>query len=166
MTHFWAGPPSGRSIWMESWCHGHLHYFALFAETHWRMGQDGLRISNAQGGETTYCGFRALRCWRPRSRIRCGHWPCLLFISQTLSKIPARNLTLHMCSSCSNLVNQYKWPTQFQLFISKIFGKSIIWQRRILFFYFLLFHQIQFKCLLFYFFKNFHFKMSQWCYNK
>lgn len=40
-----------------------------------------------------------------------------------------------MCSSCFNLVNQYKWPTKFQLFISKIFGKRIIWQKKWYFFF-------------------------------
>lgn len=137
----------------------------FFTETHWGMGQNSLWIPNTQGCETTYCRYRAIWCWWSWSRIRRGHWPCLLFINQTLSKIPAKNFTLHMCSSCSNLVNQYKWPTKFQLFISKIFGKSVIWQKGY-FFLFLLLHQIQFKCFLFYFFKNFNFKMSQWCYNK
>lgn len=63
-------------------------------------------------------------------------WTLALFAFYKPNSIwnPSKNFTLHMCSSRSNLVNLYKWPTQFQLFISKSFGKSIIWQKRILFF--------------------------------
>ena len=111
-------------------------FLLFFTETHWGVGQNSLWISNTQGCETTDCRYCAVRCWWSWSRIRCGHWPCLLFINQTLSKNPAKSFTLHMCSSCSNLVNQYKWPTKFQLFISKIFGKSVIWQKGYFFFYF------------------------------
>lgn len=141
IIHFWEGIlfiKQHMNVIVTSWS---LTFFSLFffffTETHWGMGQNSLRIPNTQGCETTYYRYRTLWYWWSWSRIRCGHWPCLLFINQTLSGTPAKNFTLHMCSFCSNLVNQYKWPTKFQLFISKIFGKSIIWQKkRILFFFF------------------------------
>lgn len=122
-------------------CNGmitYIFFFLLFfTETHWGMGQNSLRIPNTQGCETTYYRYCTLWCWWSWSRIWCGRWPCLLFINQTLSETPAKNFTLHMCSSRSNLVNQYKWPTQFQLFISKSFGKKYnLAKKKIPFFFF------------------------------
>lgn len=125
-----------ESIWVTIMSLPLTFFFFLlfFTETHWGMGQDSLRISNTQGCETTYCRYCTLWYWWSWSRIWCGHWPCLLFINQTLSEFPAKDFTLHMCSFCSHLVNQYKWPTKFQLFISKIFGKRIIWPKKDTFF--------------------------------
>lgn len=134
----------------------------FFTETHWGMGQNSLPVSNTQGRQTTYCRHCTLWYWWSWSRIWCGHWPCLLFINQTLSKVPEK-ASHSICSFCFNLVSQYKWPSSSYLF-PKFWGKKCNLTKKG--YLFLLLHQIQFKCLLFYFFTNFNFKMSQWCYNK
>lgn len=93
------------------------------------MGQNSLPISNTQGRQTTYHRYCTLWHRWSWSRIWCGHWPCLLFINQTLSKVPEKSFTLHMCSFCSNLVSQYKWPNSSYLF-PKFGGKSVIWPKK------------------------------------
>lgn len=138
----------------------------FYTETHWGMEQNSLWIPNTQGHETTDHRYRTLWYWWSWSRIWCGRWPCLLFISQTLFEAPCKNFTFHMCSSCSNLVNQYRWPIKFQLFISKIFlEKRIIWQKQERMCVFSVPpNAVQMLFVLFFY--QFQFQMSQWCYNK
>lgn len=112
----WAGPwERHRSGTVTS---RSLTWVCSFPETHWRVGQNGLRISDAQGGETPHRGLRAL--WHRRSRpgIRCGHWPRVLFISQTLKSQPKTSQSvcvppvLTLSTSASGQPNSsYLFPT-------------------------------------------------------
>lgn len=129
--------------------------FLSWIETHRGMEQNSLWISNTQGPETTHHRYRTLWHRWSRSRIWCGHWPCLLFISQTLSETPAKQNPHPCVFFCYNLVNQCKWPTKFQLFISKFLEKKYNLTKKEYNLFCPSIHPVQFKCFCFIFFYQF-----------
>lgn len=81
-------------------------------------------------------------------------WTLALFAFYKPNSIwnPSQTKTASMCSSCYNLVHQCKWPTKFQLFISKFFGeKKYNLTKKIQFFFCHSVHPVQFKCFCFIF---------------
>lgn len=65
---------------------------------------------------------------------------------------PSKTKTASMCSSCYNLVNQCKWPTKFQLFISKFLEKKYnLTKKEYNTFFCHSVHPVQFKCFCFIF---------------
>lgn len=127
-------------------------FFLFWIETHRGMEQNSLWISNTQGPETTHHRYRTLWHRWSRSRIWCGHWPCLLFISQTLSETPAKQnphpcvlFVIILSISASDLLNSSYlfpnfWKKKYNLTKKKynLFCPSI--------------HPVQFKCFCFIFF--------------